>query len=319
MLKKSLKRSLLFLLLLGSFNALGQEKWAPEISGPYRALFKPAKYGDTINDHTVFLDSAGNFRMIGILSKGLNLLLTPSFAHAVGASLNAPMTELPPLFADYPDRDKKWAPHVIVEKGLYHLYAGPGKIRHYTSPDGVNWNFKEIVIRSDWPNLRDTMVLKIAEGKWLMYVTDRQNSITVFESNDLDNWARKGTAFKAIKPAPVFPKWEDISSCESPFVIFYRGYFYLSICLTTSSFKPGNYTNTVIVRSQDPYNFGVFAKGGPGQTADYVTTLSAHAAEYVQDRDGNWYITSAGWREYQTPKGTVKGTLSIAPLKWVKQ
>jgi arabinan endo-1,5-alpha-L-arabinosidase len=306
-------------LLLASAGASAQEKWSPEISGPYRILFQPQKYGDAINDHTVFQDREGNFRMVGILSKGLNLLLTPSFAHGVGTSLSAPLAEQPPLFADYPDRDKKWAPHVIVEKGIYHLYAGPGKIRHYTSPDGINWTFKDYVIKSDWPNLRDTMVIKIAEGKWLMYATDRQNSVTVFESTDLDHWTRKGTAFKAIKPATVFPKWEDISACESPFVIFYQGYYYLSVCLTTSSFKPGNYINTVVVRSKDPYNFGVFAAGGPGQTADYAATLKAHCAELIRDQDGNWFITSAGWREFPIPKGTVKGTLSIAPIKWVKQ
>jgi len=316
--KKYFKLSWFFLLLLGSFYAQGQEKWAPVMDGPYRTLFKPAKYGDTINDHAVFLDAQGNCRMIGILSKGLNLLLTPSFAHGVGPSLKAQMTELPPLFADYPDRDKKWAPHVIVEKGLYHLYAGPGKIRHYTSQDGVNWTFKDIVIKSDWPDLRDTMVLKISDGKWLMYVTDQHNSITVYESKDLDNWVRKGTAFQAKKPATVYSKWNNISACESPFVFFYDGYYYLSICLT-NGFMPKTYSDTVIVRSKDPYNFGVFAAGGPGQTSDYVTTLKAHCAEYIKDQDGNWFITSAGWREFPTPKGTVKGTLSIAPIKWVRQ
>jgi len=298
--------------------ANAQEKFKPVIAGPYRVLFQPARSGDDINDHTVFQDRDGNWRMIGILSKGLNLLNTPGFAHGVGSSLNAEMTELPPLFENYPDHDRKWAPHVIVEKGVYHLYAGPGKIRHYTSPDGVNWTFQEIVIPSDWANLRDTMVLKIADGKWLMYVTDRDNSISVFESSDLDHWIRRVTAFHAIKPAPVYPPSLDISACESPFVIYYQGYYYLSTCLT-SGIKPRSYSNTVIVRSLDPYHFGVYAQAGPGQTSDYVTTLAAHAAEYIQDQDGNWYITSAGWRQFPTPKGAAKGALNLAPLKWEKE
>ena len=101
------------------------------------------------------------------------------------------------------------------------------------------------------------------------------------------------------------------------FVIFYQGYYYLSTCLT-SGLKPSSYSNTVIIRSPDPYDFGVYAQGGPGQTSDYVTTLAAHAAEYIQDQDGKWYITSAGWREFPTPPGATKGALNIAPLRWEK-
>jgi arabinan endo-1,5-alpha-L-arabinosidase len=302
---------------LSARNAPAQEKYRPVITGPYRVLFQPDRSGDTINDHTVFQDRDENWRMIGIVSRGLNLLNTPSFAHGVGPALTAPLTELPPLFADYPDRDKKWAPHVIVEQGVYHLYAGPQKIRHYTSPDGINWTFQSVVINSDWKDQRDTMVLKIAEGKWLMYITDHDNSVAVFESADLEHWTRHGRAFHAIKPAPVYGPRNDISACESPFVIFYQGYYYLSTCLT-NGYRPQSYSNTVIVRSSDPYDFGVFAQGGPGQTCDYVTTLAAHAAEFIRDRDGQWYITSAGWRMFPTPPDATKGALNIAPLSWEK-
>ena len=309
-------RSFFVGLMLIGFIANAQDKYKPVIDGPYRVLFHPAKYGDAINDHTVFQDKDSNWRVIGILSSGPNLLVTHSFVHGVGPSLDKEMAELPPLFERYPDHDLKYAPHVIVDNCGYHLFTGPGKIRHYTSPDGISWTFKDYVIKSDWGNLRDTMVIKIAEKQWLMYATDRENSITVFESNDLDHWTRKGTAFKAIKPATVYPKLIDISSCESPFVIFYQGYYYLSVCLTTT--RNSNYSNTVIFRSRDPYNFGVYAASGKGQTADYVTTLSAHAAEYIRDKDGNWFITSCGWRQFRTPGGAAKGALNIAPLKWEK-
>lgn len=298
-------------------EATAREKYRPVIEGPYRVLFMPSQYGDDINDHTVFMDRDGNWRMIGILSKGLDILDTPAFAHGVGPSLQEPMEELPPLFADYPDQDKKWAPHVISENGVYHLYAGPQKIRHYTSPDGVNWTFRDVVIQSEWKDLRDTMVLKIGDRKWLMYVTDRGNTVSVYESSDLERWTRHGRAFQAVKPAPVYGRTFDISTCESPFVVCYHGYYYLSICLT-SGFHPSTYSNTVIVRSADPYDFGVYAAGGPGQTSDYVTTLAAHCAEYVQDRDGQWYITSAGWRQFPTPSDATRGALNIAPMRWEK-
>ncbi len=303
---------------LFSFGAKAGEKYRPAIAGPYRPLFQPREYGDDINDHTVFRDGEGNWRMIGILSSGLNLLNTPAFAHGVGSSLDEVMAELPPIFGEYPDKQKKWAPHVTVEDGVYHLFAGPGKIRHYTSGDGVKWSFQSIVISSDWDDFRDTMVLKISDGVWLMYVTDRDNSVSVYESNDLENWTDKGTAFHAVKPAAAYPKYIDISSCESPFVIEYSGYYYLSVCLT-SGLKPKTYADTVIVRSEDPYRFGAYAGGGPGQTCDYVTTLEAHAAEYVQDEKGNWFITSAGWRQFPTPPTAEKGSLNIAPLTWEKE
>ena len=238
------------------------------------------------------------------------------------------MKELPVIFKDDPDQKPKWAPHVIKDNGVYHLYAGPDKIRHYTSPDGINWTFQAYVIDRPFSNLRDTMVIKIADQKWLMYAVDSQNTVSVFESSDFNHWTWKGTAFKAIKPAPVYPKWINISACESPFVIYFNGYYYLSVCLTAST-QPSTYSNTVIIRSKNPYDFGIYAGGGigaetgvsaaQGQTAEYVTTLSAHAAEYIQDQDGNWYITSCGWRGWKTPIGAKPGSLSIAPIKWVKQ
>lgn len=291
--------------------------YKPTLAGPYRVLFMAEKYGDAINDHTVFRDAKGSWRAVGILSKGLRFLNTPSFAHGVGSSLSAPMTELPPLFEDDPDSDKKWAPHVIVERGVYHLFAGPGKVRHYTSPDGIDWAFGSIAIRSEWDNFRDTMILKIAPDSWLMYATDRDNCVSAFESKDLDHWTRVGVAFRAVWPATVYPRhpgFLNISSCESPFVIHYGDFYYLSICLTNCLNR--NYCNTVVVRSHDPCNFGVYAAGGRRQTCDYVTTLAAHAAEYVQDERGNWYITSAGWRQRRTPPGAAKGALCIAPLAW---
>jgi len=312
-------RGILFALIFAAgFGAAAQEKFSPVIAGPYRVLFQPEKRGKAVNDHTIFQDAQGDWRMIGILVTGINILDTPWFAHGVTRSLEKQMDELAPLFGAYPDRGRKYAPHVIVDQGIYHLYAGPGKIRHYLSRDGIDWEFKGIVIDTGWPHLRDTMVLKIGDSQWLMYATDRDNSIAVFESADLNRWSRKGAAFKAKKPAPVYPAWLNISACESPFVIYYHGYYYLSVCLT-SALKPSSYNNTVIIRSKNPLDFGVFAQGGKGQTSEHVTTLASHASEYIRDKEGNWHITSCGFREFKPAKGAKRGVLSIAPLKWVKQ
>ncbi len=69
--------SVLFFAAMIAFaaDAMAQEKYRPAITGPYHVLFKPDRTGDTINDHTVFQDRDGNWRMIGIVSKGLNIPL----------------------------------------------------------------------------------------------------------------------------------------------------------------------------------------------------------------------------------------------------
>ena len=39
----------------------------------------------------------------------------------------------------YPDKKPKWAPHVIRENGVYHLYARPGKVRPGSQMPGGNY------------------------------------------------------------------------------------------------------------------------------------------------------------------------------------
>ena len=302
-------------LLLLTATAQAQTKSQPVIAGPWRVLFAPKISGDYVNDHTLFQDPKGDWHAIGITSHGRawSGFDERFFAHGVTPALDQEMTELAPLFKGAPDRRRKWAPHVIQSQGSYHLYCGPGAIRHFTSTDGYHWNYEGIAIAKPWWSFRDTMVLELSPGHWLMYATDQGDRVSVYESNDLFTWTRHGTAFRAIRPAPI---WGGIpiSATESPFVVKLGDYYYLSVCLTNSDRK--TYTNTVIVRSKNPYDFGVYAAGGPGQTAEFVTTLSTHAAEYVQDQKGDWSITSGGWKGYPAPAGVAPGTLVIAPLQW---
>ena len=306
---------LLIAALLFSGGASAQEKLKPVISGPWRVLFAPKISGDYVNDHTVFQDAEGKWRAVGITSPGQSLSGYDEryFAHGVADSLDREMTEQPPLFKGWPDGRKKWAPHVVRDGSAYHLFAGPHAVRHFTSADGITWKYEGLAIPDPWGNFRDTMVLKLDPGKWLLYATDQDDTVSVFESADLFAWQRVGTAFRAIRPAPIWG-FLAISATESPFVVKRGDYYYLSVTLT--NYAPKNYTNTIVVRSRDPYDFGVYAAGGKGETAEFVATLPAHCAEYIRDDRGEWFITSGGWKGWPVPAGATPGALSIAPLRW---
>ncbi len=291
------------------------ERWKPVVAGKWRVLYEPIKAGPRVNDHSIFRDINGDYRFVGITSYPYLDLSSSYLGHAVGESLLEPFSELHVLFFDYPDLRPKWAPHVIVHKGVRHMYVGPGRIRHYISEDGINWTFHDYCIDPGWHAFRDSMVLELPQGGWLMYCTDRDNTVSVYHSDDLYTWTDKGTAFRAIKPAAAYPWWFNISSTESPFVVRYKGAYYLSVCLT-SALEPETYAQTVVLRSEDPYDFGVYAAGADNDTADLVTIIKAHAAEYIRVSPDRWYITTCGWKSYEGVEGKIPGSVCIAPLKW---
>jgi len=302
-------------LLVFSVQGAAAGRWKPVVAGEWRVLYGPIKAGPRVNDHTVFQDINGDYRFVGITSYPYQDLTSTYLGHATGDSLTERFSELPVLFFDYPDLRPKWAPHVVVHAGTWHMYVGPGRIRHYISGDGINWTFHDYCIFPGWHAFRDTMVIELPEGGWLMYCTDRDNTVSVYHSTDLYEWTDRGTAFRAVKPAAAYPSWFAISSTESPFVVRYDGAYYLSVCLT-SALEPETYAQTVVVRSEDPHDFGVYAAGAQGDTADLVTVIKAHAAEYIRVSEDKWYITTCGWKEYEGVEGKIPGSVCIAELRW---
>lgn len=312
-------RTIIYIALLNLFavtaSAAGPGRYQPVVAGEWRVLYAPVEAGPRVNDHTVFMDGTGEWRFVGIAAhQGLDLL-SSFLGHASGPTLEEPLTELPVLFRDYPDRRPKWAPHVIVHEGRWHLFCGPGRIRHYVSADGIDWTFHSIAIYPGWFPFRDTMVIRIGDDGFLMYCTNINDTISAYQSDDLYQWKFASTAFQAIKPATAYPRWFNISATESPFVVHIEGAYYLSVSLV-SPFDKSTYAQTIVVRSEDPLNFGVYAAGGTGDTAELVTVLNAHAAEYIQTPDGQWFITTCGWKTYPGLGGMVPGAVAIAPLKW---
>ncbi|HUT55732.1 MAG TPA: hypothetical protein VM658_20245 [bacterium] len=309
------------LLICGPARA-EEAHYQPVIAGPWQELFLPERSGTYINDHCVYQDPKGDWHLIGITSMGKPRIGTNEkwFAHGVTSSLTTPMRELEPLFKGWPDDGQKWAPHTVWDGSTLHLFAGPGKIRHFTSRDGYSFEFAGYAIADRWRWLRDTMVLKMDDGSWLMYATDRVDKhdvVTAFRSMDLYHWEYAGVAFTATKPAPVWAPLPN-SACESPFVIRMDDGYYLSVCLTNYPLNrdPSVYLNTLVFFSEDPLDFGVYQAGWPDETARLVARFDTHAAEYILDPQGNWWITCSGWLGWPRPKGCEGGQACIAELKW---
>ena len=305
------------LLLPLSAALAGGPKYQPRIAGPWQPLFRPEKAGNYLNDHCLYQDPKGDWHLVGITALHSPRFGTGEywFAHGVTSSLTTPMRELDPLFKGWPDNHQKWAPHALWAGDTLHLFAGPGAIRHFSSRDGYQFEYVGIAMQNDYRFLRDTMVLKLDGGGFVLYATDLvdgKDSISAWRSKDLDSWTYYGVVFTAVKPASVWAPLPS-SACESPFVVKRDDGYYLSMTLTNQ--VRSTYIKSPVFFSEDPLNFGVYAAGGKGETARYVTTYAAHAPEIVKDGD-KWWITTAGWPGFPRPEGCPDHLACIAPLEW---
>jgi len=292
----------LLLFLVSSLMALAFRAEAEErvelfvpVMGPSQLVFNsnPAY----LNDHTVFQAGDGQWRLIGIthdkvLGGKLPVpWLEKEFAHAVAPSLTGPWTALPRILPV----DRKlgethvWAPHVVSHAGLYYcFYAGGGghwdsMLNLATSPDLMTWTRHPAnPLFRDFYDARDPMVLRVGEG-WVMYYTktysreERLSTVAFRTSTDLAHWSEPGFAL-IVRTLPA--TLANSQYTESPFVVRYRGLYYLFICTPDL-----NYKATRVFVSSDPLHF---------EEADEIATLVAHAAEVIQDGE-RFYLTHAGW------------------------
>jgi len=317
--------------LLGEVDVAAEDKEAPAvykpaIAGPWQVLFKPQIYGYYINDHTVYRDVKGDWRLAGITHKSDGNYNEEKY-FAVGSSHEFPpakgMTEEKPL-ADF--GELAWAPHVITENGTYYMFWSPHKLDRLVSPDGINWGDRETVLAAPYHRFfRDGMVIKVAEGQWLLYTTARDqffSQVDIYQSFDLRQWQYTGTALQSNFGSE---RNSPFASTESPFVMQYRGRYYLSLTYNNDTFfwnglllpfkiwpdRP-SYNDTLIFQSDNPYDFGVY--GGRNNSPTLVTGLDAHGPEYIYlpEKD-RWYITTAGWPWVSS---ITTGEAAVAPLQW---
>jgi hypothetical protein len=298
----------------------------PHIAGEWKTLFLPKKSGYYLNDHTVYQDANGDWRLIGITSKTDGDYNQEKY-FAVGVSTDFPpengMTEAEPI-ADF--GELAWAPHVIHDEKKYRIFWSPHKLNQMESKDGIEWENHEVTMPSPFHKFfRDGMVLQVAENQWLLYTTARgayYSQVDVYQSFDLREWQYIRTALSSGWGSE---RNSPFSSMESPFMIDHQGHYYLSLTYNNDSFflpgilllfrvwpDPASYNETLVFHSDNPYDFGMYR--GKDDSPTLLTELEAHGPEYVHNPDTDlWYITTAGWPWLTT---LTSGEAAVAPLEW---
>jgi len=244
-----------------------------------------------VNDHTFVKGPDGTWHLFGITHAEPAAPLDESFfAHATSSSLTgAPYDKQDPVIPADPDLGEKhvWAPYVLEHDGTYYMFYSAGldanhegyQLRLATSTDLVTWTKRPEPLFTDGFDARDPMVKRVGD-EWVMYYTANStpagghHQVAYRTSTDLVHWGDKQVAFEHPRTGTFG------GPTESPFVVEEGGSFYLFTCCDAG------YTDTRVYKSDDPLHF---------EPADLVGRIAEHAAEVVQDDDGTWYVSGAGW------------------------
>ncbi len=277
-------------------------------SGEFNRIYDPSvneKQPWYINDHCFIRAQDGKWHLFGITrEEPARPIEEIQFAHATADSLRqVPWVKAPPALTvarESPWREVHlWAPHVIFHQDLYYMFycAGGTNGAHYrihlaTSPDLKTWTRSpQNPLIMDGFDARDPFVLRV-QDQWVMYYTatskpDGGHHIVAYVTSDnLVTWTNRGVAFTD----PSTGTWGGPT--ESPFVVRRGEAYYLFVG------PRDNYDSTQVFVSADPFHWDSEKKVGD---------IPAHAAEVIQDADGKWYVSRAGWG---------KGGVYLAPLTW---
>ncbi|MGC9455184.1 MAG: family 43 glycosylhydrolase [Phycisphaerae bacterium] len=284
----------------------------PEISSDWRVLYKPEKTGCYVNDHSLVRAHDGYWHLFGITRDRPEPMPDREryFTHGRGKELTDPHGfEEVNIVCD--NGVRAWAPAVIRHEDRYYMYYGPSPLRFATSDELSHWMENPVyLVGAPLDSChRDPMVLRLDDGRWLMYATgihNRYGVVSVFESTDLVTWTFIRYALRTHGNAPLNPPW---GATESPFVVEIKGLYYLFVTYTDCNLR--NYHNTLVFCSSDPTDFGDYT--GDNESEVVVAKLHAHAPEVVRNEDGQWYITTCGWRGMKTP---IEGGVGVARLSW---
>lgn len=279
----------------------------PYISGEWKILLQPEKYGNYVNDHTIVKGPDGFWHLYGITSSSGYSYEERYFVHGKGECLDKPFEE---VGKSIDTGTLAWAPCVISKDENYYMFYGPSPSKLAVSFDMYEWYGYNLTLNNE-PVMgahRDHFVLKIDDNRYVMYVTGVQNkksAVSCFTSCDLINWYFEGFALTSGDNAPLNPGW---GAMESPFVLKKDGLYYMFITYTDSSDE--TYNDTLVFCSENPLDFGRY-NGGMGGAVP-ITSLKAHAPEIIEE-NGRTYITTCGWRDKPVVH---KGCVSIAELEW---
>jgi hypothetical protein len=180
-------------------------------------------------------------------------------------------------------RNTFWAPEIIWHDGLYHMYVtyvhgvpvdwtGKARIRHYTSPDLIRWEFQSTLGISE-ENVIDACVYQLPNGMFRMWFK-QWNHTYAAESKDLYDWQPIG---------PVITE----RGHEGPNVFRLSGYYWLII---------DEWRGQGVYRSDDLQTWernGIILDQ-PGKRED-DETIGLHADVVVQGEEGYiFYFTHPG-------------------------
>ena len=285
----------------------------PVIASDWKVLFRPQKTGTYINDHTVIRGRDGKWHLFGITCPGkADPEQERYFAHGSGPALwsDTPLEEHSPVCND---GTRAWAPGAIAHGNRYFMIYGPSPSKLVVSRDLGHWMGAPVSLIGAPAEAchRDHMIFHLEASTWLMYATGLDEAglgvISVFVSNDLLNWRYIRPALRTEGKSALSASW---GATESPFVFFYKGWYYLSITYTDCSLE--TYQNTLLFASLNPFDFGVLNADRPDESV--IARLKAHAPEYLYDADSDtWYVNTCGWPNQNIPH---EGAASIARLEW---
>jgi hypothetical protein len=304
----------------------GQKFLTPTVAGPWRHIFDPNVLRKPVdgmnwytNDHSFVFGSDGQWHCYGIIGWGKFTVqmdpkndVDPWNRETVLFHITAPNIEdtnwTEHDYAMSVDKGVErvlWAPYVIKTGKDYTMfyntgslfknadtYASFGSLRKASSTDMYHWKKYELnPLFSDPGHSRDSYVMNY-NGLWYYYdcrvksELDSTSCLAVRTSPDLVYWSGP----KIVHEEPPFGHWGG--NTESPFVVHYKGLFYLFICYSS------DYNKTLVYWSADPTNF---------PKENFVTTINAHAVEIIHTDNDKWYISNTGWDK--------KG-LYLAKLDW---
>jgi hypothetical protein len=284
----------------------------------WRPLFTPRRTGNHVNDHCLIRAQDGRWHVFGITSveSELDPQAARWFCHGAGTSLNESEFRERGRVCDFGRR--AWAPTAAFDGEYWVMLYGPDILRAAISDDPRldHWTEVPCSVRGGPPGAvaRDGMVFRLDDDTWLLYSTGKrghEGAVSVCVSENLLDWRFVRFALRTTPEAPKQPPW---GATESPFVFRQDGAYWLSITYTTSVAGPADYHDTLLFRSDNPFDFGTYS----GQEGEVAARLAAHAPEYILDPEtGRWYITSAGWNGERF--GTVvPGSVAVRELDWVE-
>jgi beta-fructofuranosidase len=272
-------------------------------ASPFDRIYDPS-VGESsdwyINDHTLIRGADGVWHLFGIThAEPAAPMDERMFAHATAPSLAGPWRKEPPALTAADGESVLWAPHVVAHDGLYYMmYCAGGEPERYriklaTSPDLWTWT-RQAVLFEDGFDARDPFLMRAGEG-WVVYYTATSrpaggNHVVAYRtSDDLIRWSDRRIAF--VDPAVGTMG----GPTESPFVVKDGSGYYLFVG------PRQGYVGTDVFFSEDPLRFDL---------TNWAGHIASHAAEIVEDADGQRYASSAGWGQ---------GGVSLAPIRWIEE